>query len=133
MKELGKVIVLLSMVFCHIADDFYLQGNLAQYKQKEWWKKNYPDLMYRKDYLAALLIHAFSWAFMMHVPLVVSMVVFEEYPSMYFFMCEFWLNIVIHMITDNKKANEHTINLIQDQLIHLGQITATFLLYEFML
>ncbi len=133
MKELGKVIVLLSMVFCHIADDFYLQGNLAQLKQKEWWKKNYPDLMYRKDYLVALLIHAFSWSFMIHIPLVVNMFVCEAYPSVYLFMFEFWMNIAIHIITDNKKANVHTINLTQDQLIHLIQIVATFLLYEFIL
>lgn len=27
-----KIIILLGMVFCHIIDDYYLQGLLAQFK-----------------------------------------------------------------------------------------------------
>ena len=41
----------------------------------------------------------------------------------------FVFNIIIHMITDNMKANKKKINLIQDQLIHLAQIVVTFLVF----
>lgn len=36
MKE---TILLLCMLFCHIVDDYYLQGWLASAKQKSWWEK----------------------------------------------------------------------------------------------
>lgn len=32
--------VLLAMVFCHIVDDYYLQGWLASAKQRKWWEEN---------------------------------------------------------------------------------------------
>ena len=35
MKE---TILILCMFFCHIADDYYLQGWLASAKQKKWWR-----------------------------------------------------------------------------------------------
>lgn len=35
-----KTILLLTMLFCHIVDDYYLQGWLASAKQKSWWEKN---------------------------------------------------------------------------------------------
>ena len=37
-----KYIILIIMIFLHIVDDFYLQGVLAKFKQKDWWKENYP-------------------------------------------------------------------------------------------
>ena len=39
------------MIFCHIVDDYYLQGKLASMKQKSWWEKNAPDRLYKYDYL----------------------------------------------------------------------------------
>lgn len=59
-----KTILLLAMLFCHIVDDYYLQGWLASAKQKSWWKKNAPDKLYKNDYIMALCEHAFSWTFM---------------------------------------------------------------------
>ena len=49
-----KTILLLAMLFCHIVDDYYLQGWLASAKQKSWWKKNAPDKLYKNDYIMAL-------------------------------------------------------------------------------
>ena len=59
-----KIILLLGMLFCHIVDDYYLQGWLASAKQKSWWKDNAPDELYKNDYIMALCEHAFSWTFM---------------------------------------------------------------------
>ena len=59
-----KILILFAMIFCHIVDDYYLQGWLASAKQKEWWKANAPDSLYSLDYIWALIMHSFSWAFM---------------------------------------------------------------------
>ena len=64
-----KTILLLTMLFCHIVDDYYLQGWLASAKQKLWWEKNVPDKLYKNDYIMALCEHAFSWTFMIMLPL----------------------------------------------------------------
>ena len=114
------------MVFCHIVDDYYLQGILASMKQKIWWKENAPDKMYEKDYLVALFMHSFSWAFMvMFVPIIVlhSNVALDA--LVYAF---FALNVAIHMIVDDLKANKRKINLITDQGIHMIQILVTWLI-----
>ena len=43
----------------------------------------------------------------------------------------FILNIGVHMIVDDLKANKKKINLIADQSIHLMQIIATWFIYLF--
>ena len=48
--ESYKYIILITMIFCHIVDDYYSQGILASMKQKEWWIKNAPDKQYKYDY-----------------------------------------------------------------------------------
>lgn len=117
-----KVLILIFMVFCHIVDDYYLQGWLASAKQKEWWKKNAPDYKYRFDYLAALFMHSFSWAFsVMAVPTVYIVLLGGVYNPLLFVA-----NVFMHMYVDNLKANEKKINLIQDQAIHMLQILWTW-------
>lgn len=54
-----KILFLLGMIFCHIVDDYYLQGWLASAKQKEWWSKNAPNPLYKYDYIMALFMHSF--------------------------------------------------------------------------
>ena len=60
--------MLILMFFLHIVDDFYLQGILAKLKQIGWWKKNAPNPLYRYDYIVGLVVHSFSWAFMIMLP-----------------------------------------------------------------
>lgn len=57
---MNDLFILIFMIFCHIIDDYFLQGILASMKQKVWWKENYPDKIYSKDYLMALFMHSFS-------------------------------------------------------------------------
>lgn len=118
-----KFLIFISMIFCHIVDDYYLQGWLASAKQKSWWDKNSPDKLYKHDYIAALFMHSFSWTFMMMLVPTIYIILFggKYYPLV------FVVNIIIHMITDNLKANAKVINLWQDQLIHMIQIIGTFI------
>lgn len=118
---MDNLFILLLMVFLHIVDDYYLQGWLASAKQKVWWEKNAPDNLYAHDYLMALGMHAFSWTFMIMLPIVIYFGITIN------FLILFVLNFCVHFITDNAKANQHKINLIQDQCIHLFQIFMTYL------
>ena len=118
-----KFLIFISMVFCHIVDDYYLQGWLASAKQKSWWKKNSPDELYKHDYIAALFMHSFSWTFMVMIVPTIYILLFggRYYPVL------FIINVFVHMVTDNLKANVKVINLCQDQLIHMIQIIGTFI------
>ena len=121
------VLILLCMFFMHIVDDYYLQGILASMKQKNWWEKNAPDPLYKNDYKIALAEHAFSWTFMMMLPAVVYTTIIGAMLPIWFIAVLFVLNVIIHALVDNAKANEGTINLIQDQSIHFIQIICTWL------
>ena len=79
-----KFIILLSMIFCHIVDDYYLQGWLASAKQKQWWVNNSPDLMYKYDYLMALFMHSFSWSFMIMLVPTVYIIWFGGFYILYY-------------------------------------------------
>lgn len=111
----------LTMIFLHIVDDYILQGILAQMKQKKFWEENAPEEMYEYDYIWALIMHSFSWTFMIMLPLMTS----GEITPL-FCVC-FVANILIHGYVDDLKANRHKINLWQDQLIHIVQIIVTLI------
>lgn len=121
-----EIFILLSMLFMHIVDDYYLQGILASMKQKAWWKKqeSYKDL-YKYDYIVALIMHSFSWAFMVMMPIAFTM----SFTITIGFAVVLLVNAAVHFIVDNLKANKMKINLIADQSIHVAQIVATFVLF----
>lgn len=117
-------VLLLCMIFCHIVDDYYFQGLLANLKQKSFWKMNAPDKMYKYDYIMALIMHSLSWSFMIMLPLLVHFNF--DAPNLFFVL--YAANTVVHAIVDDLKANKRQINLITDQSIHIAQILATLLL-----
>ena len=118
-----KIFILISMIFCHIVDDYYLQGWLASAKQKSWWIKNAPNKLYKNDYLMALFCHSFSWSFMIQLPILI----YSFYTHLFIWnILLFIINVIIHMFVDNLKANKLKINLIQDQIIHFIQIVVTW-------
>ena len=121
--------ILLFMIFFHIVDDYYLQGILAKMKQREWWEENAPDYLYKYDWIIALIMHSFSWVFMVMLPIAYKL----GFALSPLFGIMFGVNLIIHGITDHLKANELNINLIEDQLIHIGQILATFILSKIFL
>lgn len=109
------------MIFCHIVDDYYLQGFLSSAKQKKFWKENAPQPLYKYDYIWALIMHAFSWSFMIMLPIAFYM----QFNVDLVFLVILVLNMSIHALIDNLKANELIINLWVDQIGHMIQIAAT--------
>ena len=120
-----KIFILITMIFCHIIDDYYLQGWLASGKQKSWWNKNAPNQLYKNDYLMALFCHGFSWSFMIQLPVLI----YSFYTHLFIWnIILFIINLIIHAFVDNLKANKLKINLIQDQTIHFIQIIITWII-----
>lgn len=117
------------MLFLHIVDDFYLQGLLAQLKQKKWWKENAPKELYKNDYIIALLEHAFSWTFMIFLPIMINYLFFNLEVNILDFVVAFLFNWGIHAAVDHLKANLLVLNLTQDQLIHIIQIVLVWIIF----
>ena len=114
------------MLFCHIVDDYYLQGVLASMKQRHWWEENSPDPLYKHDYIVALVMHSASWTFMIMLPLLIKQGFYRSWLYIIFFV----INTITHCATDNLKANEQAINLVVDQSIHIIQIIATLVVFR---
>ena len=121
MKPMNNVFIILCMIFCHIIADYNLQGWLASAKQKSYWEKNAPDQMYKHDYICALVMHSFSWTFMIMLPLIYAV----GFKVNSFLLFLFVSNVLLHAITDDFKANKKVLNLWQDQSIHMYQIIIT--------
>lgn len=123
---MNNIFILLSMIFMHIVDDYCLQGILASMKQRNWWLKQaeYKDL-YKYDYIVALIVHSFSWSFMVMMPIAFAM----SFSITIGFVIVLLINMAVHAIVDNLKANEFKINLVQDQTTHMIQIVATFIIF----
>ena len=119
-----KAFTLLLMIFLHIVDDYYLQGWLASAKQKKYWEDNAPEKMYKYDYIWALIMHSFSWSFMIMLPIAFN----NSFEIGLGFMGVFVANLAIHASVDDMKANKRIINLWVDQIIHIAQVCGTFLL-----
>lgn len=119
--RMNEPFLFLLMLFCHIIDDYVLQGWLASAKQKEWWKKNAPDALYKHDWSCALLMHSLSWSFAIMLPIAIVQGFYIEPIFLYVFI----INTVQHAVIDDLKANRHKINLWVDQLLHIGQIVLT--------
>lgn len=111
-------VTLVVMILAHLVADYTLQGWLADGKQKSWWRKacggEVPD-KYRNDYKAALLCHSIYWSILVCAPLC----------SWDWFFAAVAANSAVHYFVDDLKANKLKINLVQDQLCHLGQILLT--------
>lgn len=121
---MSNLFVILWMIFFHIVDDYYLQGWLASAKQKSYWKENAPDEKYKHDYIWALIMHSFSWAFMIMLPIAYV----QQFNIGFEFFAIFVINVANHAFVDDAKANQKIINLWQDQLIHILQIFWTFVM-----
>ena len=118
------VYVFLIMILLHIIDDFVLQPIcLSKLKQKSFWEPYVKDdEKYKFDYKVALVIHALSWAIMIHLPLM--FIVSNEI----LVLVSVAINTAIHAYIDDEKANKLNITLLEDQLIHLIQVGCTWAL-----
>lgn len=124
-----KILLLISMLYLHIADDYRHQGILTSMKQKSWWEEHAPDDLYRRDYIMALYEHAFSWTVVIHVPAIAYRLYFGNMinlPEFLFLFISMWL---VHAMIDDAKCNQHTISLVQDQLAHIVQVWTVWAFY----
>ena len=122
-----KIALLVFMIFAHIVDDYYLQGWLASAKQKKWWEKNASDNLYKFDYIMALFCHALSWSIMTFLPILIYSLCNSM--TLNWFYLAIPINLTIHAIVDDLKANKLKINLIADQSIHFIQIIITWITF----
>lgn len=122
---MNNVFIVLLMIFFHIVDDYYLQGWLASAKQMKYWQENAPDKMYKYDYIWALIMHSFSWSFMIMLPIAYI----QHFNIRLLFLIMFSVNLGIHALVDDLKANKRKINLWIDQIIHLCQIIITAIIF----
>lgn len=125
---MSKLFVILWMIFFHIIDDYVLQAPcLCLLKQKSWWQENESDKLYKHDYIWALIMHSFSWSFMIMLPIAYV----QQFNVDMTFLIMFVGHAFCHAVVDHAKANEKIINLWQDQLIHMAQIfVAATMLYH---
>lgn len=121
------VYVFLIMILLHIIDDFVLQPIcLSKLKQKSFWEPYVKDDdKYKFDYKVALVIHALSWAIMIHLPLM--FIVSNEI----LVLISVIINTAIHAWIDDEKANKLNINLLVDQMLHLLQICLVWALLTY--
>ena len=116
------------MIFCHLIDDYKLQGILANMKQQKWWKENADKYLYRNDYKMALIEHAFSWSFTTTLPFLVIAFIQNNKLLAVLLIVSYIINTVIHTFVDDLKANKFKINLVEGQLAHLLQIVCTWII-----
>lgn len=112
-------VILVLMLLGHLVADYTLQGWLSDGKQESWWRKicgGEIPAKYKYDYIAALVCHSLYWSIFICAPF---------YASSHF-LSAIIINTGVHAIVDDLKANQRMINLVWDQLIHLGQILLTF-------
>lgn len=129
-----KFLLLLLMFFSHLIADYNLQGILANFKQRSWWNMKFSakttQEQYPYDYITALIEHSFMWSVCIMIPLLVSAFLSPYNSHLFVYLSSAILtNTGIHALIDNEKANELSISLTTDQLLHAAQIFATWLLF----
>ena len=75
-----------------------------------------------------LFEHAFSWSFMIQLPWFVLNFISYDTGLTVCLVITYIYNTCVHAFVDTLKANEHILNLIEDQKIHFIQITGTWLI-----
>lgn len=121
-------LILIAVLFLHVMADFRWQGIMAEMKSQDWWKKQkgYYD-KYKNDYIPPLFWHSFHWSCCILLPyLVISQLMHYALGTvMPSFLVALAANTLVHMFIDHQKANCKSINLVQDQLLHILQMLLT--------
>ena len=133
-------LIILLTVLAHIVEDFHLQGIMASMKQKGWWYEQFakvsaeqpdremPDIMrkYGKDYVIVLILHGLEWSICVSLP---ALVLGDITASWYAIVLVVVAMGLTHALVDDMKANARSINLWQDQLLHMVQLAALLAIY----
>ena len=116
---------LLIMIFLGIVDEFYFQGKLENLKNK--YGLGYGESEKNKDdWKTALLIHSFSWTFMIHFP-----ILYLGGITILHLILSFVINIFVHAILDHLATNVGKISYSTSYMGHLFQITMTFVAFAY--
>ena len=121
MKQLGEPFKDKGKMYVKVITEKGNEKTVRWYSDIEY-AKMYPDEKYKYDYIWALIMHAFSWAFITMLPMTFVTAVGP------LFYVVFAANVAIHAYVDHMKANQFKINLWQDQLAHMVQIVLTFII-----
>lgn len=113
--------LLLSMFMGHVIGDSVFQTSSISLKKRESYWKSYGNYK-RYFYIFYLLVHSFIWSSTIHISLLIILGV------KYFnkILISYIVNILLHSIIDDMKANRKLFNLIVDQFLHSLQILLTF-------
>ena len=128
------ILILIEMLFLHVFADYQLQGILANMKQKEWWIKQTSNVVeinksqYKNDYKAALVAHSLEWSFVVLFPMFYHATKLPIDSIILYVTLLIW-NTDFHYMVDDSKANKKMLNLVEDQIMHLGQILVSWLLW----
>jgi len=147
-------LVILLTFLAHTIADFHLQGILATMKQRQWWVNQIDDATvkeiaeyftpgtieeqdldifkkqllgrYSADYMVALIIHGLEWSICVSLP---ALLLLDTHIDGVFAILFTVAMGMLHSIIDDMKANSHSINLVQDQLLHICQIAFMLWIY----
>lgn len=140
------VYIALTVLAMHVVADFLLQGVMASMKQRIWWVNELLKLrqdadgklprviwdVYKHDYIVALLAHSYLWSFCILIPIGIYMAalgtLIASTPTIIAFL---FGNAIVHAIIDHLKANVGAICLVDDQIMHLGQLGITLFVLVF--
>ena len=75
----------------------------------------------------ALFCHSLSWSIMVFLPILIYSL-YNQIDLNWFYLV-LPINLIVHAIIDDLKANKFKINLIIDQSIHFIQIFITWLIF----
>jgi len=126
----------LLVLLLHFIADFNLQlgAGLDKFKSVDWWRKIMGETIwgtadeqfrkYKHDYKVAMAIHSVVWALVTFAPCIWLCTSAKAMLSI------LAVNAVAHYYIDNLKANRYRLNLVQDQILHLLQVGASFFAFR---
>lgn len=129
-----KALILFTMIFLHIVGEFYLQGMLAKMKKKRWWYRHEPEDGGRYNHIAALIIHGYSWSFIVHLPFTGLIVLCDMFDCMAVLSLSLLSHAVLHALLANDRINHDFLDFADEQACHVAQVfivwvTAVFALF----
>lgn len=125
--------LIVACLFMHVIGDYVLQTSfMANAKQKIYWEKQFKEMQidgrnYKYDYVVILIMHSIVWTVCIMLPIVIYYWLQTwQFPT----CCAsiFIMNVIWHSIIDNCKANQMSINLIEDQIFHMLQIAISIVI-----
>lgn len=119
-NKLYLVIFIITMLFIDKFSDFHILelGNLGSLRRLDYWEEAMEDLdeeekkFFAADFIRALSMKSFEWAFCIHIPIVFIILKFNIPIDWWVLAFSVAINSILHLIADNKLVNTFKINLV---------------------